>query len=93
MDNIDIDKYINGENKQIKHPYLLPDCHYMIVGSTGSGKTNLVLNMILKFMNYDLCCVYTINPEQNKYQFQKQGMKVLNPENLPQVEKLDTRQK
>jgi len=45
-------------------------------------------------MNYDLCCVYTINPEQDKNQFlKKQGINVLNPENLPPVEKLDTRQK
>jgi len=48
MDVTNFDKYINGENKQIKHQYLLPDCHYMTVGTTGSGKTNLVLNMILK---------------------------------------------
>jgi len=94
MDIINFDKYINGKNKQIKHHYLLPNCHYMIVGSSGSGKTNLVLNMIIKWMNYDLCCVYTINSEQDKYQFlKKQDIKVLNPENLPPVEKFDTRQK
>jgi len=45
-------------------------------------------------MNYDLCCVYTINPGQDKYQFLKnQGIKVLNPKNLLPVEKLDSRQK
>jgi len=66
----------------------------MIVGSTGSDKTNLDLNMILNWMNDDLCCVYAINPEQDKYQFlKKQSIKVLNPENLPPVEKLDSRQK
>jgi len=48
MDIINFVKYINGEKKQIKQQYLLPDNHHMIVGSTGSGKTNLVLNMILK---------------------------------------------
>jgi len=66
----------------------------MIVGSTGSGKTNLVLNMILKWMNYDLCCVYTINPEQGKYQFfKKQGIDILSSEEIPPVEELDTQQK
>jgi len=50
--------------------------------------------MILNWMNYDLCCVYTINPEQDKYQFlKKQGIKVLNLESLPPAEKLDSRQK
>jgi len=45
-------------------------------------------------MNYDLCCVYTINPEQDKYQFlKKQSIKVLNSENLLPVEKLDSQQK
>jgi len=48
MDIINFNNVKNGENKQIKHHYLLSDCHYMIVGSTGSGKINLVLNMIMK---------------------------------------------
>ena len=66
----------------------------MIVGSTGSGKTNLLLNMVLKWMNYDLCCVYTVNPEQDKYRFLKeQGIEVLSPEDLPPVEELDPQQK
>ena len=94
MNIINFDKYLSGDNKQIKHHYLLPDCHYMIVGSTGSGKTNLLLNMVLKWMNYDLCCVYTVNPEQDKYRFLKeQGIEVLSPEDLPPVEELDPQQK
>jgi len=60
-------------NKQLKHYHLLPDCHYMIVGSTGFRKTNLVLNMILIWINYDLCCVYTINSEQDKNQLLKKA--------------------
>jgi len=45
-------------------------------------------------MNCDLCCVYTTNPEQDKYQFlKKQGKKALNPENLPPKKKLDSWQK
>ena len=94
MNIINFDKYLSGDNKQIKHHYLLPDCHYMIVGSTGSGKTNLLLNMVLKWMNYDLCCVYTVNPEQDKYRFLKeQSIEVLSPEDLPSVEELDPQQK
>ena len=65
----------------------------MIVGSTGSGKTNLLINMILKWMNYNTCCVYTFNPDQNKYQLlQEQGIEILNPEDIPSVEELDSQQ-
>ena len=66
----------------------------MIVGSTGSGKTNLLKNMILKWMNYNTCCVHTLNPDQNKYQFlQEQGIEILSPEETPPVEELDSQQK
>ena len=66
----------------------------MIVGSTGSGKTNLLTNMILKWMNYNTCCVYTLKPDQNKYQFlQEQGIEILSPEDIPPVEELDSQQK
>ena len=34
-------------------------------------------------MNYDFCCVFTINPEQDKYQFLKeQRIKILIPKEL-----------
>ena len=56
MDIINFDKYSSDNNNYVKHHYLLPDCHYMIVGLTGSGKTNLLINMILKWMNYNTCC-------------------------------------
>jgi len=39
---------------------------------------------------YNLCCVYTINSEQGKYQFlKKQGIDILSPEKIPPVEELD----
>ena len=94
MDIINYDEFLTDEDKQSKHHYLLPDCHYMIVGSTGSGKTNLLLNILLNWMNYDYCCVYTINPDQDKYQFlQEQGVEILRPADLPPVEELDSQQK
>ena len=66
----------------------------MVVGSTGSGKTNLFINMIFKWMNYNICCVYTLNPDQNKYQFlQEQDIEMLSPEDIPPVEELDSQQK
>ena len=93
MDIINFDQYLT-EGKKCKHHRLLPDCHYIIVGSTGSGKTNLLTNMVLKWMDFDNCCVYTINPDQSKYQFlQQQGIDVLSPEEIPPVEELDDQQK
>jgi len=93
MEIINFDKYLS-DTKQTKHHYLLPDCHYLIVGSTGAGKTNLLLNMILKWMKYDFCCVFTVNPDQDKYQFlHGQGIKIMSPEDIPPVEELDYKQK
>ena len=94
MDKINFDKYLSDNNNLVKHHYLLPGCHYMTVGSTGSGKTNLLINIILKWMNYNTCCVYTLNPDQSKYQFlQELGIETLSPENIPPVEELDSQQK
>ena len=94
MNIINFDKYLSDNNNHVKHHCLLSDCDYMIVGSTGSGKINLLINMILKWMNYNTCCVYTLNPDQNKYQFvQEQGIEILNPEDIPPIEELDSQQK
>ena len=67
MDIKNFDKYLSDNNNHVKHHYILPDCHYMIIGSTGSAKTNLLIDIILKWMNYNTCCVYTLNSDQNKY--------------------------
>ena len=45
-------------------------------------------------MNYNTCCVYTLNPDQNKYQFlEEQGIEILRPEDIPPVEEFDSQQK
>ena len=88
------------ENKKSKHHFLLPDCHYMIMGQTGVGKTNLLLNLLLQYMNYDHCKIYTITPEQDKYQLLHEYSELFDenmdsifeispPEDVTPVEELD----
>ena len=41
MEITNFDKLIHPHSKQIsRHHHLMPDCHYIIIGSTGAGKTN-----------------------------------------------------
>ena len=89
------------DEKKTKHHFLLPDCHYMIVGQTGVGKTNLLLNLLLQYMNYEHCNIYTINPDQDKYQLLNEYselfddgdndkvFEILQPEDVIPVEELD----
>ena len=88
--------------EHMKHHFLLPDCHYMIVAPTGSGKTNLLCNMLLKWMKFDNCTIYTINDDQHKYMELAELSKILKnelaitdvikidkPENIISVDELD----
>ena len=79
MDIINFDD-VDESKKQSKHYFLLPDSHYMLVGGTGQGKTNLLTNMLLKWMNYDSCKIYTLNPQQDKYQIIQEFHDVINDE-------------
>jgi len=89
MDVINFDN--NSEEKQSKHHFLVPDCHYMIVAPTGGGKTNLLCNMLLRWMKYDSLTIYTINQNQKKYQMLSElfddCLKL--PEEVIPVEQLD----
>jgi hypothetical protein len=67
MDIINFDSELNDDNKKYRNHFLLPACHYLFVAATGCGKTNLLCNMLLRWMHFDECTIYTINQNQDKY--------------------------
>ena len=83
---INFDDYVN-ENKT-KHnknwPYI-PDHPYriLIIGGSGSGKTNVLLNLIENQPNIDKIYLYAKDPYEAKYQYfinirEKVGLKRFN---------------
>eukprot|EP00117_Sycon_ciliatum_P029550 scpid35373/ scgid23499/ len=80
MEMINFDEH---KEKPTKHHYLLPDCHYMMIGQTGCGKTNTLCNMLLQsWLNCDKVILYTINPQQPKYQLLDGFYNGISPGNL-----------
>ena len=69
---INFDKYVN--EKKTKHnknwPYI-PDHPYriLIIGGSGSGKTNLLLNLVKNQPHIDKIYLYTKDPYESKYQY------------------------
>ena len=69
---INLDNYVN-ENKtehNQKWPYI-PDHPYriLIIGGSGSGKTNALLNLINNQPDIDKIYLYAKDPYEAKYQF------------------------
>ena len=70
---INFDNYVN-ENKTTKHnknwPYI-PDnpCRILIIGGSGSAKTNLLLNLIENQPDIDKIYLYAKDPYESKYQY------------------------
>ena len=62
---------IYGSNYKSKHNAIFPKNIFMILaGSTGCGKTNLMMNFIMKkLVYYDDIMVYTTTPNQDAYNF------------------------
>ena len=74
---INFDSYVNGiafNNNKTKHnknwPYI-PDHPYtiLIIGGSGSGKTNLYLNLIENQPDIDKIYLYAKDPYESKYQY------------------------
>ena len=57
------------------HPNLPSSFRMLIIGSSGSGKTCLLLNMLLEpgFLDYNNLIIFTMTPQQQEYQFLKHG--------------------
>ena len=83
--------------------FLLPNCQYMIVGGSGTGKTTLLCNMLLKWMYPDNITLYTLNANQDKYQLlsdfysilqeetegEEPMFEIMDPENVVPIEDID----
>ena len=77
---MEIINFDSGSSRENKHHFLLPDCHYMIIGPTGCGKTNLLCNLLTRWMYADKITIYTINGEQEKYILLKEFFDVVGEE-------------
>ena len=74
---MNFDNYVNliasNENKTKRNknwPYILNHPYrILIIGSLGSGKTNLVLNLIENQPDIDKIYLYTKDPYESKYQY------------------------
>ena len=69
---INFDNYRNGNKTEhnLKRPYI-PDHPYriLIVGGSGSGKTDALLNLINNQPNIDKIYLYAEDPFEAKYQY------------------------
>ena len=69
---INFDKYINKSKIEhnLNYPYI-PDHPYriLIIGGSGSGKTNALLNLINNQTDIDKIYLYAKDPFEDKYQF------------------------
>ena len=69
---INFDNYVNENKTKYNknwpyirdHPYRI-----LIIGGSGSGKTNLLLNLIEKQPEIDIIYLYAKDPYESKYQY------------------------
>ena len=69
---INFDEYTNENKKELSfnwpyisdHPYRI-----LIIGGSGTGKTNALLNLINNQQDIDKIYLYANNPYEDKYQY------------------------
>ena len=68
---INFDDYVNENKTEHKNWPYAPDHPYriLILGGSGSGKTNLLLNLIENQPDIDKISLYAKNPYEVKYQY------------------------
>ena len=69
---INFDDYVNeNKSKHNKNWLYIPDHPYriLIIGGSGSGKTNLLLNLIENQPDIDKIYLYAKDPNESKYQY------------------------
>ena len=68
---INFDKYVNENKTKHKNWPYIPDHPYkiLIIGGSGSGKANLLLNLIENQPDIDKIYLYTKDPYESKYQY------------------------
>ena len=69
---INFDEYTNGNKKQHNFNWLyIPDHPYrlLIIGGSGTGRTNALLNLINNQQDIDKIYLYVKDPYEDKYQY------------------------
>jgi len=78
---------VGGNDKKPDHP-LMPGHPFrlLMVGGSGSGKTNVLVNMLMNYLVYDRVYIYTKHMHQEKYQLLKNFYSSI--EENPEVKKI-----
>lgn len=93
VENIDFSKW-NDRRILKNHPSMPQNCFRMIIaGGSGSGKTVLTVNMILKYLNYDKLYIFAPSIHQPAYQCLKDTFKELDDERKEYVRKYNEKHK
>ncbi len=93
IENIDLSKW-NDKRIQKNHPLMPKNCFRMIIaGGSGSGKTVLTTNMILKYLNYDKLHIFAPSINQPAYLMLKDTFEQLDDERKAIVRKYNDNHK
>jgi len=74
FDDICTDKNDRKKKKCIhmpNHPFRM-----LMIGGSGSGKTNILMNMIVRYLDFDKIFIYTKHLDQDKYKWLQNFFKV-----------------